>query len=93
VPTPDGFDYIGKVGTGFTDTVLDELYGRLEPLRIKDSPITGPIPRVDSRDAVWVRPELVGEVRFSEWTGDGRLRQPSWRGLRPDKSPEEVIRE
>jgi len=93
IPERGGLTYIGKVGTGFSDTVLDDLYGRLEPLRTKDSPVTGPVPRPDSKDAVWVRPELVGEVRFGEWTRDGRLRHPSWRGLRPDKRPDEVRRE
>ena len=91
---PDGgLTYIGKVGTGFTDAVLDDLYGRLEPLRSEHSPVTGPVPRPDAKDAVWVQPELVGEVRFGEWTHDGRLRHPSWRGLRPDKRPDEVRRE
>ncbi len=93
IPEDGGLTYIGKVGTGFTDAVLDDLYGRLEPLRRKDSAVTGPVPRPDAKDAVWVQPELVGEVRFGEWTHDGRLRHPSWRGLRPDKLPAEVRRE
>ena len=93
IPENGGLTYIGKVGTGFTDAVLDDLYGRLEPLRTKESPVTGPVPRPDAKDAVWVQPALVGEVRFGEWTHDGRLRHPSWRGLRTDKSPDEVRRE
>ncbi len=51
------------------------------------------VPRPDARDAHWVRPVRVGEVEFAEWTADGRLRQPSWRGWRPDKDPEDVVRE
>jgi ATP-dependent DNA ligase len=47
-------------------------------------------PRYETRDAGWVRPELVGEVAYGEWTGDGRIRHPSWRGWRPDKNPAEI---
>ncbi|AQA22598.1 ATP dependent DNA ligase C terminal region family protein [Rhodococcus sp. MTM3W5.2] len=54
------------------------------------SPFGDAVPAVDARAAHWVRPEIVGEVRYSELTGDGRLRHPSWRGLRPDKSPDQV---
>jgi bifunctional non-homologous end joining protein LigD len=50
-------------------------------------------PRLDARDAHWVTPRLVGEVAFTEWTTDGRLRHPAWRGLRPDKDPDHVVRE
>lgn len=85
--------YIGRVGTGFTDAALDRLHDQLKPLQRKTSPLTDGIPRLDAKDAVWVRPELVGEVTFVEWTKDGRLRAPSWRGLRPDKRPTDVRRE
>ncbi len=51
------------------------------------------VPRPHARDAHWVTPRLVGEVVFTEWTRDGRLRHPSWRGLRPDKLPGDVRRE
>jgi bifunctional non-homologous end joining protein LigD len=51
------------------------------------------IPAADAREARWLEPELVGEVEFAEWTGSGRLRQPSWRGWRPDKSAADVVRE
>ena len=50
-------------------------------------------PRADAKDASWVSPKLVGEVAYAEWTGTGRLRHPSWRGLRPDKEPGDVVRE
>ena len=93
IPTEDGLRYAGKVGTGFTAASLADLQRRLEPLARPESPLGDDVPRADARDAHWVRPELVGEVRFTEWTRDGRLRHPAWRGLRPDKSPDQVVRE
>jgi bifunctional non-homologous end joining protein LigD len=93
VPAADGWRYVGKVGTGFTADALQELQRRLEPLTTDVSPLGDDVPRADARDAHWVRPELVGEVRFTEWTRDRRLRHPAWRGLRPDKSPDQVVRE
>jgi bifunctional non-homologous end joining protein LigD len=93
VQGPSGLEYAGHVGTGFSDATLRDLAARLEPLRQPGSPFVEELPRMDSRDAVWVKPELVGEVIFGEWTSAGRLRHPSWRGLRPDKSPTEVHRE
>ena len=58
----------------------------------KTSPFAD-VPRPDAADAQWVIPQLVGEVEFAEWTSTGRLRQPSWRGWRPDKSADDVVRE
>ncbi|MQY30474.1 Multifunctional non-homologous end joining DNA repair protein LigD [Nocardia sp. RB56] len=80
--------YVGNVGTGFSAAALEELQASLARIRTEK-----PTVAADVRDVVWVAPELVGEVSFTEWTGDGRLRHPSWRGLRPDKSPREVVRE
>ncbi|WP_330230976.1 non-homologous end-joining DNA ligase [Nocardia sp. NBC_00508] len=80
--------YIGNVGTGFTQAMLDDLLSKLQPLQRKT-----PTVDTDVKDAIWVEPELVGEVAFTEWTGDGRLRHPSWRGLRPDKAASRVFRE
>jgi bifunctional non-homologous end joining protein LigD len=51
------------------------------------------MPRADARDARWITPMLVGEVEFAEWTPTEKLRQPSWRGWRPDKAPADVVRE
>jgi bifunctional non-homologous end joining protein LigD len=86
VPDRDGhLRHVGGVGTGFSERMLDHLAKILSPLRQDGSPFPTPLPLAETRDAVWVRPELVGEVAYTEWTGDGRLRHPSWRGLRPDK--------
>lgn len=93
LPGDGGLRYCGHVGTGFTAAMLDDLAGRLAQLERKTSPFDAELPRADSRDAHWVRAKLVGEVAFTEWTGDHRLRHPSWRGLRPDKAPDEVVRE
>jgi bifunctional non-homologous end joining protein LigD len=90
VNTDDGLVYAGKVGTGFTQQMLDDLGRMLRPLERKTSPFAGEVPRDVARDAHWVTPRLVGEVEFAEWTRDGRLRAPSWRGLRADKDPAEV---
>jgi bifunctional non-homologous end joining protein LigD len=87
------FVYAGHVGTGFTEAVLDDLTRRLARLERATSPLDGEVPRAEARDARWVRPTLVGEVKFSEWTQDGRLRHPVWRGLRPDKAADEVVPE
>lgn len=93
IPANGRLRYAGQVGTGFTDALLDDLHDELVADATESCPFDPPPPRPDARDAIWVRPRLVGEVRFTEWTGDGRLRHPAWRGLRPDKSPEDVVRE
>jgi bifunctional non-homologous end joining protein LigD len=93
LPSPDGLRYVGKVGTGFDERERRQLLEDMAPLSSRDAPFTAKIPSADAAVAHYVRPELVGEVQFSEWTRDGHLRQPAWRGLRPDKSPNEVVRE
>ena len=90
VPTPDGLRYVGRVGSGFNDRQLDEIGAKLDKLARKTSPLID-VPREDARDAHWVTPSLVGEVTYGEITGPGRLRHPVWRGLRPDKSPADVV--
>ncbi|WP_242901102.1 non-homologous end-joining DNA ligase [Actinomadura terrae] len=82
--------FVGHVGTGFTERALDELYGTLWPLRRAESPYDEAVPREFTRDVQWVEPRLVGEVAYGSRTRDGRLRHPSWRGLRDDKDPLEV---
>jgi bifunctional non-homologous end joining protein LigD len=85
--------YVGHVGTGFTQDMLDELMAELTPLGRDTSPFDTQVPAQQARDARWVEPRLVGEVAFAEWTTDEILRQPSWRGLRIDKGPRDVHRE
>jgi bifunctional non-homologous end joining protein LigD len=84
--------FVGHVGTGFTDQALDEMAELLEPLARPTSPFDDEVPREYAKDAHWVSPELVGEVAYGEWTSEGRLRMPSWRGLRADKDPREAQR-
>jgi bifunctional non-homologous end joining protein LigD len=91
VYSKDSLDYVGRVGTGFDDAARSALVRRLSLLTRSTSPFAGSIPRAETTGVRWVEPKLVGEVRFSEWTRSGRLRQPTWRGLRPDQSPEEVV--
>jgi bifunctional non-homologous end joining protein LigD len=90
IPTTDGLHYVGRVGSGFNDRQLDDIQARLDKLSRKTSPFVD-VPREDARDAHWVTPSLVGEVTYGELTEPGRLRHPVWRGLRPDKSPIEVV--
>lgn len=90
VPEGEGLQFVGRVGTGFTDKMLSDLKAKLKPLETSESPFTAPLSTLDAKGVTYVRPELVGEVRYSERTTDNRLRQPSWRGLRPDKTPAEV---
>jgi bifunctional non-homologous end joining protein LigD len=85
--------YAGNVGTGFTEAMLRELMRQLDPLQRDTSPFSTPVPPPYARGAHWVDPRLVGEVAFTEWTGDGSMRHPSWHGLRTDKNPEDVHRE
>ena len=87
-----GLRYAGKVGTGFSDATLTDLESRLLPLERKTTPLKEG-PRTGLRGVHWVEPRLVAEVRFTEWTDDGRLRHPSFVGLRRDKAPEDVRRE
>ena len=82
--------YAGSVGTGFSDEALDDLERLLRPFVMQASPFATP---VDKKDVTFVEPRFVCEVEFTEWTGDGRLRHPSFKGLREDKDPRDVVRE
>jgi len=78
--------YTGKVGSGYTGESLEDLATRLAPIRTDASPFAD-APRM--KDATWVKPKLVAQIAFAEWTADGKLRQPVFLGLRRDKSPRE----
>jgi DNA ligase D-like protein (predicted ligase) len=82
--------YAGKVGTGFSNQLLRQLHQDLLAREVPTSPFFDP---VREKGAHWARPDLVGAVAFTEWTADGRLRHPSFQGLRPDKTAGEVRRE
>ncbi|MFC3503916.1 non-homologous end-joining DNA ligase [Micromonospora krabiensis] len=91
VPRPDGrLTFRGRVGGGIGAAVERQLLAELEPLRAPDSPFAGDVPREDARGAIWVRPQVVVEVKYGQRTPDGRLRFPRVLRLRPDKPPEEV---
>jgi bifunctional non-homologous end joining protein LigD len=85
-----GLRYAGKVGTGFTDATLASVTGKLRELRREDSPFEG---RQPPKGTVFVDPRLVARVEFREWTRAGTLRAPSFKGLRDDVEPAEVVRE
>jgi bifunctional non-homologous end joining protein LigD len=90
----DRLVYAGKVGTGYSNATLRELRAELGPLERAASPFSPEPPRAwTGASRHWVAPELVAEVAFIEWTDDGRLRHPSFQGMRRDKSPREVVRE
>ncbi len=93
VQGPGGLQYAGHVGTGFTQQALAMLGRELAPLRRDTSPFATPIPPEHARAAVWAEPLLVVEVEFALWTNEGRMRAASYKGLRDDKDPAEVIRE
>jgi bifunctional non-homologous end joining protein LigD len=83
--------YVGHVGTGFSHAVLRELHERLLALRTDRSPFKQLVK--DEAVTTWVKPKLVAEVKFTEWTAAGEMRHPSFLGLREDKRPRDVVRE
>ena len=92
----DELRYAGKVGTGFDTATLRDLHRRMAALDTSESPFAsaGAARRDVAGAAVhWVRPELVAQIEFSEWTADWRLRRPRFEGLRDDKPAREVVRE
>jgi bifunctional non-homologous end joining protein LigD len=80
--------YVGHVGTGFSHALLANLHAKLLPLRTKSSPFQERVK--DEGTTTWVKPRLVAEVKFSEWTAGGEMRHPAFIGLRDDKKPEDV---
>jgi bifunctional non-homologous end joining protein LigD len=95
VPSPGSrkLTFVGKVGTGFSEADRSELLAALVKLERATSPFDAPLPGALVHGTTWVSPKLVGEVRYSEWTPDGHLRHPVWRGRRPDVAAAEVRRE
>ena len=81
--------YVGKVGTGFNAKLMAELMGRMELLEVDKAPVE--VPRADRKGAHWIKPKLVAEIAFSEFTDDGILRHPSFMGLREDKPASQVV--
>jgi bifunctional non-homologous end joining protein LigD len=90
-PPEPGLRFAGKVGTGFDASDLDRLEGLLAPLRRDTSPFVGA--RQPGKGALFVEPELVAEVEFNEWTKQNMMRHPSYKGLREDKRPVDVVLE
>ncbi len=86
-----GLRYAGKVGTGFTERSAAELRKKLDALVVADHPFETRPPGL--KKAHWVKPRLVAQVQFTEWTPDGALRHPSFKGLREDKAAADVVRE
>jgi bifunctional non-homologous end joining protein LigD len=89
----DPLRYAGKVGTGFDERALESLHAQLRPLERRSPPVERGSARGIARGVHWVEPKLVAEIAFTEWTGDGRLRHPTFVGLRKDKSAAEVVEE
>ena len=87
----DGWRYIGHVGTGFSHKVLEDLHAKLVKLTARKSPFPAKVK--DETTTTWVKPSLVAEVKFAEWTSKGELRQPVYLGLRSDKRAKDVVRE
>ena len=102
--SPDGLVFAGRVGTGFSDKVLANLYGKFQKFRQATCPFInlpekskgrwglGITPAV-MKHCQWVRPVLVAQIKFTEWTYDDQLRQSVFLGLRTDKDAKDVVRE
>ncbi|WP_454817718.1 DNA ligase D [Labrys neptuniae] len=88
-----GLEPVGRVGTGFTRSVAEALFGRLEGMRVKQNPFARPLTAEEGRQVRFTRPDLVAEVEFRAWTADRHLRHAAFRGLREDKPAKEVVRE
>ena len=83
--------YAGMVGTGYDDELLRDLGKKLRKIEKGDPPFSKD--SLPKKNVHWVKPKLVGQVGFTEWTGAGKLRHPRFKGLRRDKKPKDVIRE
>ena len=85
--------YAGRAGSGFDDATLTRLHARLKKLERRTPPFADPPKGAETRGVHWTSPKLVAEVAFTEWTSEGQLRHPVFKGLREDKAPEDVVRE
>jgi len=89
-PTPGGLAYLGRVGSGLAGREQERVLAALHDLTLDDSPFADQIPRLDAQGTTWVRPEVVMDVESLGLSAQGRLRQPAYRGLRPDLSPDDL---
>ena len=85
--------YAGRVGTGFDQATLQTLYKKMQPLARQSSPLANPVTAAQARGVHWIRPQLVAEVQFAEWTREGLVRQAAFVGLRSDKPQEQIVHE
>jgi bifunctional non-homologous end joining protein LigD len=90
LPSPGGWRYVGRMGSGIAGKAQRQLSELLLPLRADRSPFTTVVPAIDAKGAVWVEPRVVVEARALEMTRDGRLRQPAYLGMRSDLTPEDL---
>jgi len=90
-PTADGLGYLGRVGSGLAGQEQERVLQALEGLGVDSSPFADEVPRIDAQGTRWVRPEMVVEVQSLGLSAQGRLRQPAYRGLRPDLSPHDLL--
>lgn len=89
-PAEGGLRYAGRIGSGLAGAAGAALLPRLHELADPNSPFNTRLPAAEARGAHWVRPELVVDIEYHTITGDGRLRQPSWRGVRSDLTPQDL---
>jgi bifunctional non-homologous end joining protein LigD len=88
--TPDGLAYLGRVGSGLAGQEQEHVLAALEDLGVETSPFADEVPKPDAQGTRWVRPEVVVDVQSLGLSAQGRLRQPAYRGLRPDLSPDDA---